>query len=62
MGVLYYVQYSKNISHHLGINATPYSAHLGRTPTDISVDMSLHREAVLSLETEDQLEHALGDR
>ena len=27
--VLHYVQYSKNISHHRGINATPYSVHLG---------------------------------
>ena len=35
---------------------------IGRTPPDISVDMSLPREAVLPLETEDQLEQALGSR
>ena len=29
VGVLHHVQYSKNISHHRGINATPYSVHLG---------------------------------
>ena len=40
--VTHYVQYSKNISHHRGINATPYSVHFGRTPPDISIDMSLH--------------------
>ena len=60
--MLHYVQYSKNISHHRGINATPYSVHFGRTPPDISVDMSLPREAVLPLETEDQLGQALGSR
>ena len=60
--MLHYVQYSKNISHHWGINATPYSVHFGRTPPDISVDMSLPREAGLPLETEDQLEQALGSR
>ena len=38
--VTHYVQYSKNISHHRGINATPYSVHFGRTPPDISIDMS----------------------
>ena len=27
VSVLHYVQYSKNISHHRGINATPYSVH-----------------------------------
>ena len=40
--VTHYVQYSKNISHHRGINATPYSVHFGGTPPDISIDMSLH--------------------
>ena len=44
------------------LNATPYSVHFGRTPPDISVDMSLPREAGLPLETEDQLEQALGNR
>ena len=62
VSVLHYVQYSKNISRHRGINATPYSVHFGRTPPDISIDMSLPREAVLPLETEDQLEQALGSR
>ena len=33
--MLHEVQYSKNISHHRGINATPYSVHIGRTPPDI---------------------------
>ena len=51
--MLHYIQYYKNISHHRGINATPYSVHFGRTPLDISVDMSLPREAVLLLETEE---------
>ena len=55
VSVLYYVQYSKNISHHRRINVTPYSVHFGRTPPDISVDMSLPRVAALPLETEDQL-------
>ena len=36
--------------------------HLGRTPPDISVDMSLPSEVVRPLETEDQLEQALGSR
>ena len=58
VSVLHYVQYSKNISHHRGINATPCSVHFGRTPLDISVNMSLPREAVQPLETEDQLEQA----
>ena len=62
VGVLHYVQYSKNISYHRGINATPYSVHFGRAPPDISIDMSLPREVVLPLETEDQLEQALGSR
>ena len=31
VGVLHYVQYSKNISHHRGINATPYSVHWENT-------------------------------
>ena len=35
---------------------------MGRRPPDISADMSLPREAVLPLETEDQLEQALGRR
>ena len=60
--MLHYVQYSKNISHHRSINATPYSVHFGRTPPDISVDMSLPREAVLLLETENRLGQALGSR
>ena len=44
VSVLHYIQYSKKISHHRGINATPYSMHFGRTPPDISIVMSLPRE------------------
>ena len=62
VGVLHYVQYSKDISSHRGINATPYAVHFGRTPPEISVDMSLPREVVLPFETEDQLEQVLGCR
>ena len=36
--------------------------NFGRTPPDISIDMSQPREVVLPLETEDQLEQALGSR
>ena len=35
---------------------------IGRTPPDISVDMLLPREAVLPLETQDQLEQAYASR
>ena len=62
VGVLHHVQYSKNISYHRGINPTPYSVHFGRAPPDISIDMSPPREVVLPLETEYQLEQALGSR
>ena len=40
----------------------PIMCILGRTPSDISADMSIPREVVLPLETEDQLEQALGNR
>ena len=62
VSILHYVQYSKNISNHHGNNATPYSVHFGRTPPDLSVDMSLPREVVQPLETEDQLEQAIDSR
>ena len=62
VSVLHYVQYSKNIANHRGINATPFSVHFGRTPPDLSVDMQLPREVVQPLETEEQLEQALGSR
>ena len=56
VSVLHFVQSSKNIANHRGINATPFSVHFGRTPPDLSVDMQLPREVVQPLETEDQLD------
>ena len=58
VSVLHNVQCSKNISHHRGINATPYSVHLGEH-RPISV-YTCHYPG--KLETEDQLEQALGSR
>ena len=38
-----------------GIRATPYRVHFGRAPADLSVDMTLPKEVVERLETEDNL-------
>ena len=50
-----YVWYSKNNAYHSGIRATSYRVHFGRPPADLSVDMTLPKEVVERLETEDDL-------
>ena len=62
VGELPYVQYSKNNAYHSGIRTTPYRVHFGRAPADLSVDMTLPKEVVERLETEDDLCGVLESR
>ena len=62
VGELPYVQYSKNNAYHSGIRTTPYRVHFGRAPADLSVDMTLPKEVVEQLETEDDLCGVLESR
>ena len=57
-----YVQYCKNNAYHSGIRATPYRVHFGRAPADLSVDMTLPKEVVERLKTEDDLCEVLESR
>ena len=62
VGELPYMQYSKNNAYHSGIRTTPYRVHFGRAPADLSVDMTLPKEVVERLETEDDLCGVLESR
>ena len=62
VGELPYVQYSKNNAYHSGIRTTPYRVHFVRAPADLSVDMTLPKEVVERLETEDDLCGVLESR
>ena len=62
VGELPYVQYSKNNAYHSGIRTTPYRVHFGKAPADLSVDMTLPKEVVERLETEDDLCGVLESR
>ena len=49
-------------AHHSGIRGTPYCVHFGRAPADLSVDLTLPKEVVERLETEDELYEVLESR
>ena len=57
-----HVQYSKNTAFHSGINCTPFPVYFGRKPANFVADLTLPSEIVSGLETEDQLDEALGCR
>ena len=55
------MQYSKNNAYS-GIRVTPYRVHFGRVPADLSVEMTLPKEVMERLETEDDLCGVLESR
>ena len=56
MSELPFIQYCKNNVHYCGIRGTPpYCVHFWRAPADLSVDLTLPKEVVERLETEDEL-------
>ena len=57
-----FIQYCKNNTHHSGIRGTPYCVHFGRAPADLSVALTLPKEVVERLETEDELYDILESR
>ena len=45
---LKYVQYTKNNAKHSALGRTHFKVHFGRTPTNLSVDLKLLQELILT--------------
>ena len=57
-----FIQYYKDNAKHSDISGTPYCVHFGRSPADLSMDLTLPKEVVERLETEDERYEVLESR